>query len=31
MKTLFFVSHKLEKNWKAQGYVLKGFTNSVPS
>lgn len=29
-EALLFISHKLEKNWKAQGYVLKGFTNSVP-
>ena len=31
IEAIFFASHKLEKNWKAQGYVLKGFTNSVPS
>jgi hypothetical protein len=30
-EALLFVNHKLEKNWKIQGYVLKGFTNSVPS
>lgn len=29
-EVIAFVSHKLEDNWKAQGYVLKGFTNSVP-
>ena len=29
-EAIFFVNHKFEKNWKAQGYVLKGFTNSVP-
>lgn len=27
---LLFLSHKIQKNWKAQGYVLKGFTKSVP-
>jgi len=27
---IFFASHKLDKNLKVQGYVLKGFTNSVP-
>jgi hypothetical protein len=31
LSVIFFASHKLEKNWKAQGYILKGFTNSVPS
>ena len=30
MEAIFFVSRKLDKIWKAQGYVLKGFTNSVP-
>jgi len=30
MEAIFFVSRKLDKTWKAQGYVLKGFTNSVP-
>jgi hypothetical protein len=30
-EALLFVSHKLEKDWKLQGYALKGFTNSVPS
>lgn len=29
-EAIFFVSRKLENNWKAQGYVLKGFTSSVP-
>jgi hypothetical protein len=29
-EALIFANHKIEKNWKAQGYVLKGFTNSVP-
>lgn len=29
-EAILFISHKLEKNWKAQGYALKGFTNSVP-
>jgi hypothetical protein len=27
---LAFVNHKFDKNWKVQGYFLKGFTNSVP-
>ena len=27
---LLFLSHKIQKNWRAQGYMLKGFTNSVP-
>jgi len=31
IEAIFFVSHKLDKTWKAQGYVLKGFTNSVPN
>ncbi|MDH2916721.1 MAG: hypothetical protein PXX77_07585 [Gallionella sp.] len=30
-EVIAFVSHKLADNWKAQGYVLKGFTNSVPN
>jgi hypothetical protein len=30
MEAIFFVSRKLDKTWKAQGYVLKGFTKSVP-
>ncbi|MEO8343023.1 MAG: hypothetical protein ABI536_04305 [Gallionella sp.] len=30
IEMLFFVNHKLDKNWKAQGYMLKGFTNGVP-
>lgn len=29
-EALAFVSHKLGNDWKAQGYLLKGFTNSVP-
>lgn len=29
-EALAFVSHKLGNSWKAQGYLLKGFTNSVP-
>lgn len=29
-EALFFVSQKLQKGWKAQGYVLRGFTKSVP-
>ncbi len=30
LEALLFVSHRIEKNWKTQGYLLKGFTNSVP-
>ena len=30
MEAIFFVSRKLDETWKAQGYFLKGFTNSVP-
>lgn len=30
MEAIIFASHKLDKNLKAQGYVLKGFTRSVP-
>jgi len=30
IEAIFFASHKLDKTWKTQGYVLKGFTNSVP-
>lgn len=30
LEAILFISHKIEKNWKARGYVLKGFTNSVP-
>lgn len=30
MEAIFFVSRNLDKTWKAQGYLLKGFTNSVP-
>ncbi len=30
-EALLFANRKLEKNWKMQGYVLKGFTNSVPN
>lgn len=29
-EALFFVSHKIDKDWKVQGYALKGLTNSVP-
>lgn len=29
-EAIFFVSRKIDKAWKAQGYMLKGFTNSVP-
>ena len=31
LSVIFFASHKLENNWKAQAYFLKGFTDSVPS
>ena len=31
IQAIFFASRKLDKNLKAQGYILKGFTNSVPS
>lgn len=31
METIFFASRILDRNLKAQGYVLKGFTKSVPS
>lgn len=31
VETLFFVDHKIEKTWKVQGYMLKGYTNSVPN
>ena len=30
-EALLFANRKLDKNWKLQGYALKGFTNSVPS
>lgn len=30
LESIFFVNRKIDKTWKAQGYVLKGFTNSVP-
>jgi hypothetical protein len=29
-EAIAFASHKLGEEWKAQGYVLKGYTNSVP-
>lgn len=29
-QAMLFAGHKLDKNWKLQGYVLKGFTKSVP-
>ncbi len=29
-EAILFASHKLGEEWKAQGYVLKGYTNSVP-
>ncbi len=29
-EAIVFASHKLGEEWKAQGYVLKGYTNSVP-
>jgi len=31
VEAIFFASHKLDKNLKVQGYVLKGFTRSVPN
>lgn len=31
VEAIFFASHKIEKNWKARGYVLKGITKSVPA
>ena len=31
VEAIFFVNHKLDKTWKAQGYFLKGFTNGVPN
>ena len=30
-EAIFFFSHKLGKQWKTQGYMLKGFTDSVPN
>jgi hypothetical protein len=30
VEAIFFASHKLKNNWKAQAYFLKGFTSSVP-
>lgn len=30
VEAIFFVNHKLDQTWKAQGYFLKGFTNGVP-
>lgn len=30
IEAILFVSQKFDKDWKAQGYVLKGFTNAVP-
>ncbi|MGA8865060.1 MAG: hypothetical protein WB444_14755 [Gallionella sp.] len=30
MEAIFFVTRKLDRAWQAQGYLLKGFTNSVP-
>ena len=29
-EALLFVSQKLDRHWKAEGYVLKGLTHSVP-
>lgn len=29
-QAMLFAGHKLDKNWKVQGYLLKGFTNSTP-
>lgn len=31
VEAIFFASHKIDKNWKARGYVLKGITRSVPN
>jgi hypothetical protein len=30
-EALLFLNHKFDKSWKAQGYILKGFTNGSPS
>lgn len=30
-EAILFADHKIEQNWKVQGYILKGFSNSVPS
>jgi hypothetical protein len=30
-EVLFFVNHTLSRKWKTQGYLLKGFSQSVPS
>ncbi len=30
-EALLFVNHHLNREWKAQGYVLKGFTNGSPN
>jgi hypothetical protein len=30
VEVIAFANHQLDKTWKVQGYVLKGFTNSVP-
>lgn len=30
MEAILFASRNLDKNWKTQAYLLKGFTNSVP-
>jgi hypothetical protein len=31
VEAIMFANRKIAESWKAQGYVLKGFTNSVPS
>ncbi|HEY0665754.1 MAG TPA: hypothetical protein VGD24_06795 [Gallionella sp.] len=30
METIFFLNRRIDNAWKAQGYVLKGYTNAVP-
>lgn len=30
MESIIFINRRIDKAWKAQGYVLKGFTNAVP-
>lgn len=30
MESIFFLNRKIDEAWKAQGYVLKGYTNAVP-
>lgn len=31
VEAILFASQKLDRNWKARGYAMKGFTKSVPS